>query len=130
LGATLEISGRGNRTVTTALPDTLGSAWAVAVTTTVFTAGIAAGAVYAPVLLSIVPGLSVLPGAPLTDQITAVLAKPLTVAVNVRLPLIGTESVVGLTVMSAAHAPAGTHRATPQAKRNRNGMTSRIFQTS
>jgi hypothetical protein len=83
-------------TVTVALADLVGSATLVAVTTN---DPAAAGAVYKPAALTV----------PLVaDQVTAVLALPVTVAVNCRVALTATDAVVGLTVTATTGAAAVT----------------------
>jgi hypothetical protein len=67
--------------VTVAVPDLLVSAWETAATETTGGLGIAAGAVYKPVVL-IFPTVLSPPSAPFTSHVTAVLVVPVTVAVN------------------------------------------------
>jgi hypothetical protein len=67
--------------VTTAAADLVGSAWAKAVTVTVAGVGTAAGAVYTPVV-EMAPLIASPPITPLTCQVSAVFAVPVTVAVN------------------------------------------------
>ena len=67
--------------VTVADPDLLGSAWETATTKTEWGLGIAAGAVYRPVVLT-VPTVLLPPFVLFTSQVTAVSVVPVTVAVN------------------------------------------------
>jgi len=86
--------------VTAAVPDLVGSATDVAVTTTSAGLGTAAGAVYKPPLV-IVPQAAPLQ-LPLRLQVTEVLVAFFTVAVNCCLAPVTTETAAGETVTDTA----------------------------
>lgn len=107
-------TGVGLRTVSAALAKTVGSATLVALIVTGLDAGSAAGAVYFP-LASIKPTAALPPVIPLTDHVTAVVAAPLTMALNCCVLLteivVLTGSIVTTTagVNAAAIGAAKTH---------------------
>src|SRR6266404_1358161 len=87
--------------LTLALADFVLSAWLVAATVTVVGLGTTLGAVYKPVA-EIVPRVLLPPATPFTDQFTAVLEDPLTVAVKLWVPLVKTVADEGATLTETA----------------------------
>jgi len=85
----------GGSMVTAAEADLVGSATLVAVTVTVEGVGTAAGAVYTPVAGVTVPSMESPFSTPLTVQVTAVFAVPVTVGVKVCVAPTNTLAVVG-----------------------------------
>ncbi len=83
-----------------ALPLRVASAWLVAVTVMALLLGRVAGAVYWPgvVELLMVPVVALPPTTPLTDQVTAVMVVPVTVAVNCSMSPARTVGAEGETV--------------------------------
>jgi hypothetical protein len=90
--------------VTVAVADLEGSAWAVAVTATTAGVGRLAGAVYNP-LTPIVPPLASPPVVPLTAQKTAVFELPVTAALNCRVAPVLTVATVGVTAIAIGVGP-------------------------
>jgi hypothetical protein len=95
------------RTVITHGPDAVGLETLVALAVTYHPVGGSAGAVYLPVV-SMRPTVVFPPTMPLTDQVTAVVAAPVTVAVSCRSLPTGRVTDVGetVTVWAAASSVA------------------------
>src|SRR4051794_15096808 len=87
----------GAEMLTLAFADFVLSAWLVAATVTVAGLGAAFGAVYKP-LAEIVPRVLLPPATPLTDQFTAVLLDPVTLAVKLWVPFVKTVADEGETL--------------------------------
>lgn len=90
------VAGRPSRMTTWA--DRPGFAAGITRRVTVLTAGITAGAVYSPDVVTL-PVAAVPLVTPFTDQVTVVLVLPVTVATKARLDPSGRDSVVGVTEM-------------------------------
>ena len=106
--------------------DAAGSAIVVAFAVTVEPAAAAPGAVYFP-LTSMMPTAALPPTILLTDQVTAVLARPFAYAVRRRSPPIGTLTELGKTVTLAATAGAAIATVRSRASRNGRWPYARIF---
>lgn len=104
-GAMLTMPGVGSRNLIFALPDVAGVVPVAAVSVIELVLGIAAGAVYTPLAVT-VPTLLSPPAIPLTVHVNPVAAFPLSFATKVCLLLIATVSLAGLMVKVSACALA------------------------